>query len=110
VTRDPFTVLGVEETADDGEIRARYLALVREFPPDRAPERFRDYRAAYEALSDERKRLEMTLVRTNEAALSRLNLAALRGGAGPLSARASKKTLMALLAEGLKLAGEREDD
>jgi curved DNA-binding protein CbpA len=109
VTRDPFTVLGIDETADDSEIRARYLALVREFPPDRAPDRFRDYRAAYEALSDVRKRLEMTVVRTNEAALSRLNLAALRGAA-PLSARASKKTLMALLAEGLKLAGEREDD
>jgi hypothetical protein len=109
VTRDPFTVLGVDETADDSEIRARYLALVREFPPDRAPDRFRDYRAAYEALSDERKRLEMTLVRTNEAALSRLNMAVLREAA-PLSARASKKTLMTLLAEGLKHASERQDD
>jgi DnaJ-class molecular chaperone len=50
---DPFTVLGVDEAADDAEIRRRYLALVRDFPPDRAPERFREYRAAYEALSDE---------------------------------------------------------
>ena len=61
--RDPFTVLGVDERADDSTIRRRYLALVREFPPDREPERFQDYRAAYEALSDERKRLEMTLLR-----------------------------------------------
>ena len=53
--RDPFTVLGVDEAADDAEIRRRYLALVRDFPPDRAPERFREYRAAYEALSDERE-------------------------------------------------------
>ena len=60
--RDPFTVLGVDEDADDAEIRRRYLALVRDFPPDRAPDRFREYRAAYEALSDERKRLEMTLL------------------------------------------------
>ena len=52
--RDPFTVLGVDETAGDAEIRSRYLALVRDFPPDRAPDRFREYRAAYEALSDER--------------------------------------------------------
>ena len=68
--RDPFTVLGVDEAADDAEIRRRYLALVRDFPPDRAPERFREYRAAYEALSDERKRLEMTLLGTNTIALS----------------------------------------
>jgi curved DNA-binding protein CbpA len=38
--RDPFTVLGVAEDADDAEIRRRYLALVRDFPPDRDPDRF----------------------------------------------------------------------
>ena len=40
--RDPFTVLGVDENAGDAEIRRRYLALVRDFPPDRAPDRFRE--------------------------------------------------------------------
>ena len=49
--RDPFTVLGVSEDAGDAEIRRRYLALVRDFPPDRDPDRFREYRAAYDALS-----------------------------------------------------------
>ena len=82
--RDPFTVLGV----------------VRDFPPDRAPDRFREYRAAYEALSDERKRLEATLLRTNEAALSRLTMAALQA-ASPGPSRATKRTVAALLAEGL---------
>src|SRR4051812_31387242 len=99
MTRDPFSVLGVDETADDAEIRRRYLALVRDHPPDRAPERFRDYRAAYEALLDERKRLEATLLRTNEAAMTRLGLAAL--AAPPVPARASMRTLAALLAEGV---------
>ncbi len=98
--RDPFTILGVDEAAGDAEIRRRYLALVREFPPDREPERFQEYRAAYEALSDERKRLEMTLLRTNEAALSRLSMAALHA-ASPLAARATKRTVAALLAEGI---------
>jgi DnaJ-class molecular chaperone len=97
---DPFTVLGVDETADDAAIRRRYLALVRDFPPDQAPERFQEYRAAYEALSDERKRLEMTLLRTNQAALARLRAAALATGS-PGSGRATKRTVMALLAEGL---------
>jgi len=105
--RDPFTVLGVDEAADDAEIRRRYLALVREFPPDREPDRFQEYRAAYEALSDERKRLEMTLLRTNEAALSRLSMAALHT-ASPLAARATKRTVTALLAEGImRVALER---
>jgi DnaJ-class molecular chaperone len=100
--RDPFTVLGVDESAGDAEIRARYLALVRDFPPDRAPDRFQQYRAAYEALSDERKRLEVALLRTNEAALSRLRFAPLRAGA----ARATKRTVAALLAEGIARAAK----
>src|SRR5271165_3002831 len=98
--RDPFTVLGVAEDADDAEIRRRYLALVRDFPPDREPDRFRDYRAAYDALSDERKRLETRLLHTNVAALSRLRAAALdaaSAGAG----RASRRTVTALLTEGI---------
>ena len=54
--RDPFTVLGVDGDADDAEIRRCYLALVRDHPPDREPERFREIRAAYEALGDVRWR------------------------------------------------------
>jgi hypothetical protein len=98
--RDPFTVLGVNEDAGDAEIRRRYLALVRDYPPDRAPDRFREYRAAYEALSDERKRLERTLLHTNTAALSRLRMAALTA-ASPVSSRPTKQTVAALLAEGI---------
>ncbi len=105
---DPFTILGVNEDATDAEIRRRYLALVREFPPDRAPERFRAYRAAYEALSDERKRLEMTLLHTNAAALARLNLAALQSASPPGSSRATKQAVAALLAEGIMLAASDE--
>lgn len=101
--RDPFTVLGVGEEASDAEIRRRYLALVRDYPPDRAPERFREYRAAYEALGDQRKRLEARLLQTNQAALGRLALAALNA-APPTPSRPSKKSVAALLAEGLMRA------
>jgi curved DNA-binding protein CbpA len=103
--RDPFTVLGVADDADDAEIRRRYLALVREFPPDRAPERFQELRAAYDALSDERKRLETKLLHTNSAALSRLSMDALRtvSSDGP-PRRATRQTVAALLAEGIMLA------
>lgn len=113
--RDPFTVLGVADDADDDEIRQRYLALVREFPPDRAPERFQELRGAYDALSDERKRLETKLLHTNEAALTRLSMGALRaasadsapsdGHASQTPApRATKRTVVALLAEGIAQA------
>jgi DnaJ-class molecular chaperone len=98
--RDPFTVLGVAEDAGDAEIRRRYLALVRDFPPDRAPDRFQAYRAAYEALSDERKRLETRLLHTNAAALSRLTMAALQDASSG-SGRATKRTVTALLTEGI---------
>jgi curved DNA-binding protein CbpA len=113
--RDPFTVLGVTDDADDAEIRQHYLALVREFPPDRAPERFQELRAAYDALSDERKRLETKLLHTNEAALTRLRMGALRAASAdgrPSDGRASqapapratKRTVVALLTEGIAQA------
>jgi curved DNA-binding protein CbpA len=113
--RDPFTVLGVADDANDAEIRQRYLALVREFPPDRAPERFQELRGAYDALSDERKRLATKLLHTNGAALTRLSMGAFRaasvdgasadGGVSPTQApRAAKRTVVALLAEGIAQA------
>jgi len=106
--RDPFSIFGVHEDASDAEIRRRYLALVRDYPPDRSPEWFREYRTAYEALSDERKRLETKLLRTNEAALARLCAAALNA-APPALARTSKQTVAALLAEGiLRAATDRQ--
>ncbi|MGC8643988.1 MAG: J domain-containing protein [Isosphaeraceae bacterium] len=58
---DPYEQLGLPPSADDVEIRKRYLELVRQFPPDRAPERFAEIRAAYDALQDPAGRLEARL-------------------------------------------------
>jgi curved DNA-binding protein CbpA len=55
---DPFEIMGLAQGAGDDEIRSRYLQLVREFPPDRAPERFAQIRAAYDDLRDPIRRLE----------------------------------------------------
>lgn len=49
---DPFQVLGVPRDADEEQIRSRYLKLVKQFPPEREPEKFRAIRAAYEATKD----------------------------------------------------------
>lgn len=50
---DPFLTLGVLEDADDSEIRAAYLKLVRRFPPDRFPSEFQIISEAYQAIGDE---------------------------------------------------------
>jgi curved DNA-binding protein CbpA len=105
---DPFTVLGIDEHADDEEIKRRYLALVRAYPPDREPELFQAYRAAYEALADQRKRLEAKLLHTHDAALLRVKLLLL-GSVQPLSSRASKATISGLLAEGISRACSQQN-
>ena len=58
---DHFDVLGLTKDATEAEIRERYLALVRAFSPERAPERFAAIHAAYSALRDPTARLESQL-------------------------------------------------
>ena len=55
---DPYEVLGLASDADEAEIRRRYLELVRQFPPDRAPERFSAIRAAYDEVREPARLLE----------------------------------------------------
>ena len=45
---DPYVVLGVERDATEAEIKRAYFQLVREYPPEREPEKFQQVRAAYE--------------------------------------------------------------
>src|SRR3954469_5253387 len=59
---DPYDVLGLPRHADEAEIRGRYLELVRQFSPDRAPERFAAIRAAYDAVREPARRLETQLL------------------------------------------------
>lgn len=49
---DPYIVFGLDASADEDAIRQRYLQLVRENPPERAPDRFAEIHAAYEQLRD----------------------------------------------------------
>jgi curved DNA-binding protein CbpA len=100
---DPFSTLGVGADADDDQIKQRYLALVRQFPPDREPERFQAYRAAYEALSDQRKRLETKILGARDADLGRIK-SHLAVPSRSVCARASKATVTALLIDGIDRA------
>jgi curved DNA-binding protein CbpA len=58
---DPYQVLGLPPESDDEAIRRRYLELVRQFPPERHPERFAAVRQAYESLRDLNTRLRHRL-------------------------------------------------
>jgi curved DNA-binding protein CbpA len=59
---DPYKILGLANDAGEAEIRRRYLELVREFPPDRAPERFAEIRAAFDELRDPTRRLKSQIL------------------------------------------------
>ena len=64
MTSNPYYVLGLGHDADAVAIRARYLELVRRFPPEREPQRFGEIRAAYEQLRDPVTALERRLFST----------------------------------------------
>ena len=58
---DPYETLGLSQDAGEEEIRQRYLTLVRENPPERAPARFAVIRDAYDQLRDPVMSLERRL-------------------------------------------------
>ena len=65
---DPYAVLGLGPGADDEQIRAAYLAKLKQFPPDRSPAEFEQVRDAYELLRDRRRRAQYTLFSVNPEA------------------------------------------
>ncbi|MGA2032282.1 MAG: J domain-containing protein [Thermoguttaceae bacterium] len=58
---DPYAILGLAPGCGEADVRRRYLELVRQYPPDRAPERFVEIHGAYEKIRDPVVRLESTL-------------------------------------------------
>lgn len=57
---DPYTVLGVDETASQEDIRKAYKKLAMKFHPDRGgdPEKFKEISSAYDQINTEEKRQE----------------------------------------------------
>lgn len=64
----PWHVLGLAENAGPEAIRAAYLAKVKEFPPDRAPEQFEQVREAYDLLKDPLRRFRSAVLEANAMA------------------------------------------
>jgi curved DNA-binding protein CbpA len=63
---DPWTILELPAEADDLAVRARYVELVRRYPPEQVPEQFARIRAAYELLKDRDRRLEYRLFESGQ--------------------------------------------
>jgi len=49
---NPFETLGLSQDADEHQVRARYLELVKQFPPEHNPDRFREIQSAFESARD----------------------------------------------------------
>lgn len=75
---NPFDLLGVAETADDDAIKKAYLHRVREYPPERDPDRFQAIRAAYEAIKTRPDRLRYRLFQQEPPDLAELVAMALQ--------------------------------
>ncbi len=53
-----FIILDLPIDASDAQIRERYLKLVKEFTPEKAPDKFQNFTTAYEGIKDRRSRVK----------------------------------------------------
>ena len=63
---DAYTILGLVPGASEADVRRRYLELVRQYPPDRAGDRFAEIHRAYEELGDPVRRVESQLFKLEQ--------------------------------------------
>lgn len=56
--RKDYEILGIEENADEKEIKKAYFQLIRKYSPEKNPERFQEIREAYERLTEEKDKPE----------------------------------------------------
>ena len=69
---DPYRTLGVTRNADDGDIHSAWLLLIRQYPPERDPHRFKQIQRAFELLQDRHRRLAFELFNSEPAELNEL--------------------------------------
>ena len=59
--QDPYVLLGVDRNSDEAAIKNAYFRLVREYPPEREPEKFQELRAAYDQVRSAEARAQTDL-------------------------------------------------
>ena len=60
--KDYYQILGISAGADKKEIKKAYFKLVRQYPPEKEPERFQEIREAYENLMSQEESQAGSLV------------------------------------------------
>jgi curved DNA-binding protein CbpA len=58
---NPYKILDILRDASDVEIKKAYFKKIREFPPEKDPEKFKEIRAAYEQIRSSASRAEADL-------------------------------------------------
>ena len=53
--RTDYEILGLQENASQAEIKRAYFRLIRQYTPEKDPERFQEIRRAYENLKEDGK-------------------------------------------------------
>ena len=85
-------ILELKSDATAEEIRKAYLSLVRQHPPDRDPDKFRDIHAAYQMLNDPMVQAAALLTRNRD----KPDLLAVIAAAEKVRPRLSALNLLAL--------------
>ena len=85
-------ILELKPDATAEEIRKAYLSLVRQHPPDRDPDKFRDIHAAYQMLNDPMVQATALLTRNRD----KPDLLAVIAAAEKVRPRLSTLNLLAL--------------
>lgn len=57
----PYVTLGLPETAADADVREAYVRLLRQYPPESAPDVFQQISDAYNAIKSEEDRATIRL-------------------------------------------------
>jgi len=57
-TKTPYQILGIMMDASESEIKAAYFAQVRQFPPERHPQQFKEIQTAYDCLRKPQQRMK----------------------------------------------------
>lgn len=69
---NPYKILDIPRDASDAEIKRAYFKKIREFPPEKEPEKFKEIRAAYEQIKSTTSRAEADLFIVREVEIKPL--------------------------------------
>jgi len=97
-----YLILDLPLSADDDTIRQRYLEMVRQYTPESDPVMFRRITKAYEAIRDERSRMQSALFETLHQPNWEKQLYELAAARQPKRKRVGLKELIAAAAESPK--------